>query len=180
MSKAVCRFRELTALLGLLLDNIPIKGIKFCGCRGLRFILLLEETQETTLLLSFLRTLICYDGNTLGKFFAEFYLLFKQLGDIEELDLFLRHQYPQAIYPFTGIVILELTKDAIHFEAFGTIERCVGSFPFENGFTEHRKVEHMYICLMHILPETVNLFHFTLQSVHLSPFVQVRIYDTTN
>ena len=79
MSEAVCRFRELTALLGLLLDNIPIKGIKFCGCRGLRFILLLEEAQETALLLSFLRTLICYDGNTLGKFFAEFYLLFKQL-----------------------------------------------------------------------------------------------------
>ena len=94
MSKAVCRFRELTALLGLLLDNIPIKGIKFCGCRGLRFILLLEETQETALLLSFLRTLICYDGNTLGKFFAEFYLLFKQLGDIEELDFFLCHQHP--------------------------------------------------------------------------------------
>ncbi len=83
MSKAVCRFRELTALLGLLLDNIPIEGIKFCGCRGLRFILLLEEAQETALLLSFLRTLIYYDGNTLGKFFAEFYLLFKQLGDIE-------------------------------------------------------------------------------------------------
>ena len=94
MSKAVCRFRELTALFGLLLDNIPIKGIKFCGCRGLRFLLLLEEAQETALLLSFLRTLICYDGNTLGKFFAEFHLLFKQLGDIEELDFFLCHQHP--------------------------------------------------------------------------------------
>ena len=38
----------------------------------------------------------------------------------------------------------------------------------------------MHVCFMYILSESVNLFHFTLQYVHLSPLVQVRIYDTTN
>ena len=142
---------------------------------------LLEESQEAAFLLLrlLLGALIRYDRNTLGKFFAEFNLLFKESGDIEELYFFLRHQYSQAIYPFTGIVVLELAENAVDLMAFGTVNGSVRLFPFQNGLTEHRKVKHMNICLVNTLSDFVNLLDFTLQRYHLPPLTQVCIYDTT-
>ena len=87
---------------------------------------------------------------------------------------------PQTIYPLTRIVVLELAENAVDLQAFGTVECGVCLLPFEDRLTEHREVKHMHVCFMYILSEPVNLFHFTLQYVHLLPLVQVRIYDTTN
>ena len=98
------------------------------------FILLLEETQETTLLLSFLRTLICYDRNTLGKFFAEFYLLSNSLEILNSWISFSAINTRRLSIRSPGIVILELTKDAIHLEAFGTIEELCRLFPIREWF----------------------------------------------